>query len=394
MNLSFGSTISRMFIEANGETHYHNKSNEWVKTWYGLSLSGDTAVLTQCSGYRKSDWLQSSGSLDESIETIARKPFSTNDSALDLPEDALFAFHALDDSSKTLSFTPQRVPSLLSSPHILRNNWSTTVRFQDQTITLKAIGERRRDKRLLAGSLQLLAIDHGDTTVLMEPMAETIFKRQELLWIGDLDGDAHIDALIKRTLHTGETILHFHLGRHSASKEMDEAFAYQVYSAGIEDHMSIGKNRKQAKKLQGIDSFGEKAFTLKSSLWNKTYGNVRGDALPQTLLDYQLKLDDEKVRFTFDYTPRYRGSESSYNMFYGPSPAHVTVHYRGRKQALIDLGNSDGLPIRVQIDTIDNKMAIQIDYWPHYNNSFTCYWIWNEKQKRFVKYMQYHGQGC
>lgn len=393
-NLSYTTTISCLFMELNGEPHLHDKSQEWVKNWYAFSLEGDTVIITQCSGYKESNWLQSSGSLDESIEEIAHKTFKPNEQALALPKKALFAFHALDDSSQIVTFPTKRAPSMLKTPLILRNNWSAQVQLDEQHIAVKALGKRRSDKRLLAGSLALVAIHEKDTTILMPPMAEELFKKQELLWIGDLDGDEHLDCLVKRTRHTGEVYLHLHVGKANRSHDIDPDYPYQVYSAGIEDYMSIGKHRKQKHPLKKISSFGEKAFTLKSSVWNKTYGEVRGDALPKTLLDYQLKLNDEKVRFTFDYVPRYRSNESSYNIFYGPSPAHITVHYRGKRQALVDLGSSDGDPVRVQIDTIDNKMAIKIDYMPHYNNSFVIYWLWSEEQRRFVRYMQYHAQGC
>lgn len=387
-------SISLLFMETNGQSHRHDKSETLVKNWYSFSLIGDTAVVSQCTGYRNSDWLQSTGSLNESIEEIAGKTFRNNDSALALPQDALFAFHALDDSCQVISFPQKRSVSLLETPRILRNRWSTKIRFKEELLTIKAIGEKRKDKKLLAGSLALLAISENDTTVLMPPLAEKRFKRQELLWIGDLDGDDAIDAVIKRTLHTGETLLHFHIGTENGTLDIDEEYPYQVYSAGIEDYMSIGKHKSQKLSLKGIEPFGEKAFRLSNEVWNRAYGKVRGGDLPKTLLDYMLTLNGEKIRFTFDYTPRYRTKESGYNLFYGPSPAHITVHYRGRRQALIDLGSSDGDPVRIEIDTIDNKMAIRMEYMPHYNNSFTLYWIWSPAKKRFVKYMQYHAQGC
>lgn len=383
-----------MTIENKGAPHAYEDRKGEIKDWYAISLYKNQLTISQCQKKTQSDWIYKSGSLSESIAQIAMKKGKRQKDALALPPNGLFAFKALTDSNQVIHFKEASVQSILDTTIILKNNFERKITFGTQKVTLLAKGQKREDNRLLAGSMTLYAIRNSDTTILMPPEAGALYSKQELLWLGDVNKDGQLDALIKRTSKVGTSTMHFYFCSTHNRYEIDEDYPYQVYSAGIEDYLGILKHDAQQLPLKGVEPFGRKAFSVSNSAFYDS--NIELDSLktPTTLLDKMLILDGEKVRFTYDHTPRYGGKEGAYNVYYGSTATHITVHYQGHSQALMDIGASDGSPTRIQIDKIDNKVAIKIEYMPHYNNIFTMYWIWDTDKQRFRRYMQYHAQGC
>jgi hypothetical protein len=51
------------------------------------------------------------------------------------------------------------------------------------------------------------------------------------------------------------------------------------------------------------------------------------------------------------------------------------------------------MQIRIGL-TQDGEVAIHMDYVPHYNNSFTRWWVWDEASARFRRWLDYQSQGC
>ena len=75
-------------------------------------------------------------------------------------------------------------------------------------------------------------------------------------------------------------------------------------------------------------------------------------------------------------------------------PVVLRVHYRGASQPLLELGELEGSPLKVQAGTIDGMPAIEVSYLPDSNNVLTYHWIWNEELKRFQRLARNQEQGC
>ena len=107
-------------------------------------------------------------------------------------------------------------------------------------------------------------------------------------------------------------------------------------------------------------------------------------------------LNGEKIRFSFEYLPRLAANDSgpSSSQFMWEGPVLVRAHFRGKSQILQQTGPLDGSALRLQVDMLDNEPAIEMSWAPHYNNSFVNYWVWSERDKRFLRLSRAQAQGC
>lgn len=48
----------------------------------------------------------------------------------------------------------------------------------------------------------------------------------------------------------------------------------------------------------------------------------------------------------------------------------------------------------LSVGVVNGKAGVKIDHQPHYNNSFTRYWIFDETETRFRQLQSEQSQGC
>ncbi|MDO6387000.1 hypothetical protein [Uliginosibacterium sp. 31-12] len=361
--------------------------------WYAVSLEGQTLILSRTDKTRVPDW-----------QLVARKTGPTPQTttpvrhALTLPAPALLAFRLMSTggNEKLPALKPGSYPSALSAPALLHDRWVASVQANGKPWSLSTPSQRRKDGALLAGSLQLVATDaKGEQHILVPPAHGMAFERQELLWVGALRSDSELDLLLKRTWLTGEVEYVLKLGDSLGYARLDTDYPIQRFAQGIEEYEGTETHASQQRRLPE-GKFGLAALKLSEEAWNQAIASAESEGLPRQLFDRQLMLNGEKIRFSFEYLPRLaaNGSEPSSSQFMWEGAVLVRAHFRGKSQTLQQTGPLDGSALRLQVDMLNGEPAIEISWAPHYNNSFVSYWVWSERDKRFLRLSRAQSQGC
>jgi len=361
--------------------------------WRSALVTGAELVVAPVPGTRPSGWRLEETTLSS---TSPGKPVSTERTeppTLATPDGALFAFQFLAGDVPPPAIATGRYPSLLPTPALLHTTWSADVDLHGRRWRLSTTHEKRGGGALLAGSMALLATDaSGRRETLMPPARGMAFARQEILWLGDLDGDDALDVIIKRTWLTGKIDYLLVVGRWRGSVTVDPDRPSRYYESGVGESASELRHRSQLVTVPP-GRFGSAAFAITDEAWNAKLNQTDGKAT--SLYDRHLPFGDDKVRFTFDYVPRSAGEvpSSTPEAFTWGGPVVVRAHYRGRSQIIAELGQLESA-LRVAIGSVESRLVVRIEYMPHYNNSLTYEWVWNEEQGRFVRIAESHVQGC
>jgi hypothetical protein len=257
---------------------------------------------------------------------------------------------------------------------------------------------RRKDNRLLAGSLAVIASGPGkERRVLVPPAAGMAFVRQELLWLGRMTPTQAIDLLLRRTWITGEVDYVLVLGNSMGFAYLDEDRPFMAFSSGADDSESFVRHTAQSRQPPN-GSFGVASFSVSAEAWNIAFQKLADSGLPGTLVDRVLTLDAEPLRFTVEYLPRWsaeHGVRTSTTEDYSrEGPLLIKVHFRGRTQVLLQTGSLEDGAFRLQVGHINGEAAIQVSLSPRYNNSFVYYWVWSQIDGRFLRLLKSHSQGC
>ncbi|GLS94167.1 hypothetical protein [Piscinibacter gummiphilus] len=374
--------------------------------WHAIVLDGTHLVVAPVTGTRPADGRTASAKTEADLPRLAAADFQPEGPALDLPPGALFAAQATDDDATTrgvLPYPPGRHPSLLDAPARLRPGWSATVRLGGGPVTVSARGPLRPDGVPLDGGLALYTSAAGkDATVLLPPAHGTGYALQELLWLGDANGDGLADVIVRRVAPSGQVDHAVVFGGLVASASIDPDHPATAFSSGADEAenpetaaIGVWRHAGDTRPLPP-PRFGTAAFTVSSETW---FAATAGPpALPARFVDRQLDLASERLRFTLDYQPL-----AGYDAALGSSapegahhlgPVLVRVHFRQRTQVLMQAADPDGAPLRVQVDQLGGQPAIAIDYQPHYNNQYRITWLWNPATGRFERSFIRHSQGC
>ena len=317
--------------------------------------------------------------------------------ALAVPEGTLFTAQLLRMplSAGSVLLKPGRHASLLPGPDLLHDRWRKTVTLAGRPWQLLTQVQRRADGALRAGSLELVTISpEGRKTVLRVGGSAQPFVRQELVWAGQLAPGGGLDLLLRRTLITGETEYAWMAQGAQAAVQIDPDRPHQVFSSGVDQYESHDQHPGQAApRPQG--RFGVAAFALDEAAFNEALQQAEAKDLPANLRDSTLTLDGERLRFSIDFLPtakaeRQEGQEGQPS---GEAVATVRVSFRGKTQVLMLTGPLDG-GLKVQVDKLQGQPAIRIEHWPHYNNQFFHYFVWDAGQGRFLRLAREHHQGC
>lgn len=371
--------------------------------WYAVSLKEDGhLILDTVRHTRKPDWHEKYEVTDAANQRDFAEHPPGPEHALDLPATALLGFRLGDvsDLKSSLPLRPGDYPSALPSPALLHDRWQATAQVDGRTWHLSTDSVRRKDGALLAGSLSLVATrDDGQKQVLMPPTEGAAFERQELLWLGTLHSGQHaadLDVLVRRTLLTGQVEYVLRVGGVTGLASFDPDRPYDVFSSGIGGYMTTDVHTSQQRPVPP-ERFGRAAFSIGDTAWNPAVDEAEKAGLPRVLFDRQLMLDDEKLRITIEYLPRFDATDAPHltnaSGLWG-GPVLVKAHFRGKTQVLLESGRLDDGDFSLGLGKLEGEPAIQIGTQPHYNNVFTYDWVWDAGKQRFVRLYKWQSQGC
>ena len=363
--------------------------------WQSVRVTRDGLSIRTVSALRTSDHESAQGGPEHSWLDFGPGDFKATGEALDLDDDALFGMYLIDGRTGRPLLRDGEFASALPGPTLLRSGWQADVRVDDATWTLRTEHQVQADGRLVPGSLQLHAVDGtGKSSVLVGPALSMVFERQELLWIGDLDGDRQLDVLVRRIHIDGQVEYWLRAAGVIGFALVDGDRPDRGYSSGVEESIVVQRPR-QASFPQPPTRFGIAALSISEEDWNAWLQSPSSTATVR--YDRTLMLGDEPLRITVESVPRPGDEgtqEDSSTTYYGGGML-LRAHFRGRTQVLADLGWLDGSPLQIQADLVDGVPALQMQYMPHYNNQFTYYWRWSDEGRpRFRRWATYHAQGC
>lgn len=367
-----------------------------IDGWSALRLENGALRVLEVRDTRRPDWTLRERPLVDAPAAWAGRPARIRH-ALALPADALFGFSVLDGSAAPAPQQGLR-PSALPAPVLLRAGWRGTIRIGEARWTLATEHERRRDGRLLAGSLRVVAEDaRGRRRLLVPPAHGMAFRRQELLWVGSLGiGGDGPDALVKRIRLTGEVEYVLSAAGAQGWVAVDEDRPHRAYAVGIEELETLESHDTQ--RRQAPDPLRGPGFEIAQSQWTAALDAAAAAGLPKTLFDRRLAVDGESLRFTVDYLPRLAplasGETSSAATAHFPAETVLYVHAHGRRQALLEMARPDESDVLVRIGTIAGAAAIEIEYGPHYNLDLRRVWVWDAERGRFVRLLIGEAMGC
>lgn len=362
--------------------------------WQSVRVTRDGLWIETVAALRASDHASAQGGPEQSWLDFGASDFKPTGDALAMGDDALFGMYLVDGTSRPL-LRADRYPSALPGPAVLRTGWRAEVRVGDAAWTLRTEHEVQADGRLVPGSLQLLAVDEaGQSTVLVGAALSMVFERQELLWVGDLDGDRRLDVLLRRIHVDGQIEYWLRVAGAVGIASIDTDQPDLGYSSGVEESISVLRHR-QTPYAPPPARFGIAALSIGETEWNEWLQSPSTTAVVR--YDRTLMLGDEPLRITVESVPRpdrEQAREDSSTSYYGGGML-LRVHFRGRAQVLANLGWLDGSPLQIQADLVDGVPALQMQYMPHYNNHYTHYWHWSDEDRpRFRCWAIYHSQGC
>ena len=360
--------------------------------WLAISLAEGMLRVQRVTGTRRSDWEELNG--DNTLDIHQRSGYTSTRATLDLPADALLAVRSLQ------GVAPGTYPSAVASGLVLHQDLKLDFKLGTQRWQAHTEHQRHTNGKLLPGSLKLMLDEPTGSTELLPAAPGSVFLRQELLWLGDLDGDHFPDALVKRTYITGEAdyLLIAHHGL-AVTVAIDPDQPYGSFSSGIDNMMSLRRHRAQTVPLPREADFSTAGFSISSQTWFA--GAKDGAPLPEGLLkDATLKHGDLSLRFTVERVAAYQGEGipggERYDSFMRQGgTVLVRVHNGQQSQVLLLASELDESPFTVSLGEVDGKPAIRITYYPHYNNFLTYVWVLAPEGGRpFRRLWHDQAQGC
>ncbi len=367
-------------------------SGDYLKqrSWYSIAIENSELMIRRVTKARASDWGAIKGEAAFSVEPKTETAFKADGLALDLPADAVLAFQ-MNDGQYDLE--PGVYSSAIESGLVLKDKWKTSVRLGKEEWTISAGYERRRDGKVIDGSMSLHATSASGAAIVLVNAGGEVYERQEILWFGDLNDDEKPDLLLKETKINGVVNYVMVVGATRASFSDDPDHPFRAFSSGVDEASNIIlKHKDQKWPFPGEERFGQGAFNISEETWNERVGKGKEEGVATLIADRMLEINGESIRFTFQYLPGPSYTDGART--WGPIVL-IRTHFRGKSQVLLQESLLDGGPLRVQVDTLDGEPAIQINSFPHYNNSYTRYWIWNSSPKgRFKRLSVFQSQGC
>lgn len=379
-----------------------------ARPWFALRLDGKALDVSEVTRTRVSRDRSTQGDAGTLPSKPGAKPHFQH--VLDLPPGALMAVRPLYDeaSDDALRVLVGRHASQLAGPALLTAQWRATLKPAataqgQEDWELFTDVQRRPDGQLLAGSLRLLARkgSNGAVLELMPPAYGMAFQRQELLWLGWLPGSATPAVLLRRVLLTGEQEHLLILRGQITIARVDPDAPTVSFSSGVDEDAAFERTPfDQKRPPEEIAAQAELQFA--ASEWVALMASAEQTPLvPRRLMQQQANLGKDTLKVSIDYLPRAtranpaagsQASSASPDMWGGS--LLVKVEFRGKASVLMEAGFlEDALSIRLG-QASDGTPALHMDYGPHYNNSFTRSWIWDDSTGRFRRWTNRQSQGC
>jgi hypothetical protein len=401
------------------------KLSTWLadQQWSSLSLKDGALTVGPVTESIESDWVSVSGkNADRLLEgkTLKHPPKSTGISLKSPDGTLVFARFDIENGNGSKGLTPGNYPSYVE-PALLREGWTLPIETGGRKWKFSTRHQKRPDGKLLAGSLELL-LESGEPEhpkVILPRASGMAFEKQEVLWLGDLNGDSVPDLIIKRTWLSGEfdifLLVSNALTFNFASITFDPDRPTSYFSSGVEPE-SNGFRWNKKWPTPTAFKFSEKGrFSIGEENWHKMlfpnapplYQEIVQSkletsppsedllSLPITLTDRLFKLDGETIRFTLEHLPRAAAQdESSSSGSTWGGTVLVRTTFRGKTQVLMEASRPDSGIFSLSVGTINGEPSIRIDHQPHYNNSFRQYWIYDQATSRFRRLQIEQSQGC
>lgn len=402
----------RLELAYPGDTLYQEnrpkktKLSTWVaqQRWSALSVRDGVLHVEPVTETTQSDWVSVAGKDADYVlaKGAFKRPPKSAMLALKPPTDAVVLARIDLDNGASAGFDPGAYPGYIA-PAVLREGWTASAEVAGRKWKFYTRHEKRTDGKMLAGSLEIMADDgsNQEPMVLLPKASGMAFARQELLWLGDLNGDMEPDLLLKRTRLTGDidiVVVAAHR-RGLTYHDPDQPITY--FSSGVEPESNgFSWNRKSPLPVTS-EFVAHGSFSIDEEEWKKKMypqeqpSPMEPPALPVLLADRQFKWGGETIRFTLEHLPRasnHHDSSASESTWGGS--VVVRAFFRGKSQALMEAEAPDSGQFTLSIGMIGNKPGIKVDHQPHYNNGFTRHWIYDKNEARFRRLSVVHSQGC
>lgn len=403
------------------------KLSSWVATqrWSALVLKDGALFVEPVTEATESDWVSvSGGDADRMLEGRApKRSAKPTGISLKSPAGTIVLARLVDQFGSPVAMNPGQYASSVPSM-VLREEWMASAEIAGRKWRFYTRHQKRPDGRLLAGSLEILADDLQSNLrqmVLLPPASGMAFAKQELLWLGDLDGDAEPDILLKRTLLSGHVDIVLVVGTMRQFVSHDPDLPASFFSSGVEPESNGFSWNRNRPLVVPISFASHGIFSVREEVWlKKLYPNATqhdqdvqqseptesrstGEppfqrqlpTLPVSISDRQFNFKGETIRFTMEYLPRVESpQESSGNRPAWGGDVVVRVFFRGKSQVLMEASPPDGGAFELAVGVIGEEAGIRVRHQPHYNNSFIYYWIYDKEDQRFRRLSSEQSQGC
>jgi|GEM_PF-4494243 len=291
--------------------------------WYSASLLENGSLkIGSVTQTRLPDWVttvnftNTAETSDTSATSAAEVEPVNYEHALDLPDSALlgFKFYDPDEPITDSPLIPLGTYPSAAQPFLLTTELRVPVTIGKESWTLSTEYVRRKDGKLLAGSLALIATNSsGRRMVLVPPAAGMAFTRQEVLWVGSIairtrapKDSVPPSLILRRTWITGEIDYIVLIDGVMGDAYFDPDRAMRSFSSGEGEHEPLQFFRHVSQHRQPPSGgFGVAAFEVPNDGWFGLGKPIAETGLPETLFDRQLVVNDEPVRFTLEYLPSY-----------------------------------------------------------------------------------------
>ena len=401
---------------------YGDEEKRALSGWYALSLKEGALIVEQAGTKVPSDFLHATGKRADQLLSgkPLRRPPKPNGFSVKTPANALVLMRIEKNIGGLRKLIPGQFPGSIA-PDILREGWTATGEVAGRKWNFSVTHKKRPDGKLLAGSLEVIAdpdFPNETRKVLLPPASGMAFTKQELLWLGDMNGDGEPDLLLRRAWVTGEVDFVLVVSREQPPRvngvnwltgEVDIvpvvspmlATAYfnpdrpaAYFSSGVDPGSNAFEWHKDQPVPTPVKFISKGAFSIGEEEWIRLLPD-RAALLPKVLADRQFKLNGETIRFTLEHLPRAKNEtpSSTGNFIWGGSVL-VKVTFRGKSQVLMQAEQPDSGQFSLSVGVVNGKAGVKIDHQPHYNNSFTRYWIFDETETRFRQLQSEQSQGC
>ena len=415
--------------------------------WYSASINGGNLKIEPVTQTRQSDWIVTRRPINPSANSGADgNAKSTPNHSLDLPGPALLGFRFSDRLSdiygyKDLITSPPLIPfgtyPSAAAPFLLTTDLRVPIGKGKDSWILSTEYIRRKDGKLLAGSLSLIATNPSGERMVVVPPGGGAFIRQEVLWVGriaartrNIPKDSVLPSLImRRTWLTGGidyvVVIDGAIGGANFNPDRPTSFSNFADDDEVESR-HITQHRQPPSDEFGVIALD--VLGVREELWD-ALSRIEATGMPGMLFDRQLVMNTEPVRFTIEYLPVYSESRwhtSSGEEIFWQAQALLKVHFRGKSQVLLQVAGVGIDSLRVHIGQlltfafvmslvvmakprplagfktksvteltrrlVNGGLAIQAST-NFEHTGFSDYWVWSEADGRFLNFFGESG-GC